>query len=401
MVLPLRIWGMESSGKPFSALAHTLDITRDGVRLGGVRNTLNAGDIIGIQYRHNKGRFRIVWVGDVSTPQATQLGLQVVEHGRDFWGLEGPEFHAEDEYIPQARPAAPAARSLGRMYPVEGTVEVRNQAGKMTYVAQVAQIGQRGAYIQAHTPYPVGAQIQVRINISNHEIATTAVVRASQPAKGMSVEFSQPASVDDAVRLKSLIYGLESGIVKFGAAAAPAVGASDASFGQRVSEIAEELRRMNENMAASLTAGVREEFSEAISHLRNTASIVAQCSVGTPDDITTVAVMNTLRIQSAIRLCNCIGAEMRRNGLKHNGDELRDLLHTVEDLFTLLAGLNFSVGSVGEEAAVEVVEIMETSAPVMPAAPLPVDTAVDLDDIAVAAHLAHFHEHRARKKRKS
>lgn len=400
MVLPLRIWGMEASGKPFSALAHTLDITRDGVRLGGVRNSLNAGDIIGIQYRHNKGRFRIVWVGDVSTPQATQLGLQVVEHGRDFWGLEGPEFQAQDEYVPQARPvAAPAPRSVGRMYPVEGTVEVRNQAGKMTYVAQVTQIGQRGAYIQAHTPYPVGAQIQVRINISNHEITSTAVVRVSQPAKGMNVEFLQPASVDDAVRLKSLIYGLESGIVKFGAAAAPAGGSNNASFGQRVSEIAEELRRMNENMAAGLTPGVREEFTEAISHLRNTASIVAQCSEGAPDDVTTVAVMNTLRIQSAIRLCNCIGSEMRRSGLKHNGDELRDLLHTVEDLFTLLAGLNFTVGE--EEAAVEIVEIADTSETVMPAAPLPVDTAVDLDDIAVAAHLAHFHEHRARKKRKS
>lgn len=35
-VIPVRVFGMDSNGKPFTALAHTLDITNRGTRIAGL-----------------------------------------------------------------------------------------------------------------------------------------------------------------------------------------------------------------------------------------------------------------------------------------------------------------------------------------------------------------------------
>lgn len=391
MVLPLRVWGMDAAGKPFSALAHTLDITRSGARLGGISTELKRGEVIGLQYRHNKGRFRVAWIGLPNTPRATQIGLEVVEQGRDFWGLEGPEFQAQDDYNPElmeaiARPARPAARQ----YEVEGTVEVRNPRGQTSYYAQVTHISQGGAYIQAHTPSGTGSRLQLVIHICNHEVATNAVVRSSTPGKGMSVEFTQPVSVDDAVRLKSLLYGLEAGTVRF---EGPAPAPEPVSIGKRLHDITEELRVLEQAVSTSgVDIAVRDEFRDAVSHVRCTAGVVESCFSPTEDEKDSIAKLNTHRIRTAIRLCKAIGSEMRRSGVSQNSYEIRELMHSVEDLFTLMAGLNFTVA---EEAPGE---------HLVPAAPAGVadDNILDIEEIAVAQQLAQFREHnKARKKRKS
>jgi hypothetical protein len=53
-VLPVRVKGKDSSGKPFEELVHTLDVTASGVRLGSVRRELNVLDEITVFYRQRK-----------------------------------------------------------------------------------------------------------------------------------------------------------------------------------------------------------------------------------------------------------------------------------------------------------------------------------------------------------
>jgi len=47
-----------ANGDRESDLAHPLDISDHGVKLGGVQSGFNIGEIIGIQYRHNLAKFR-------------------------------------------------------------------------------------------------------------------------------------------------------------------------------------------------------------------------------------------------------------------------------------------------------------------------------------------------------
>lgn len=91
-VLPVRVKGVGSDGKPFEELVHTLDVTGDGVRLGSVRRQLNLLDEITVFYRQRKIQFRVVWTKRMSGTSEFQVGLQALSQDSEAWGLSFPEF---------------------------------------------------------------------------------------------------------------------------------------------------------------------------------------------------------------------------------------------------------------------------------------------------------------------
>lgn len=96
-VLPVRIKGKDSAGKPFDELVHTLDVTASGVRLGSVRRQLNLQDEITIFYRQRKMQFRVVWTKLLKGTSEFQVGLQAVTQDREAWGLGFADFRGERE----------------------------------------------------------------------------------------------------------------------------------------------------------------------------------------------------------------------------------------------------------------------------------------------------------------
>src|SRR4029077_331034 len=58
-VIPLRLllWGSKDSH-----LAHTLDVSNHGVKLGGCQGEVKVGDKIEIQYHHTRAQFRVAWI---------------------------------------------------------------------------------------------------------------------------------------------------------------------------------------------------------------------------------------------------------------------------------------------------------------------------------------------------
>jgi hypothetical protein len=92
MVLPVRV---RLVGAKTSELAHTLDGSEIGVRLGGFRGEPNVGDIIEIQYRHQHAMFRIVWIR-TQEDSSKHLGAECIERDKNMWGQEFPD--QLDEY---------------------------------------------------------------------------------------------------------------------------------------------------------------------------------------------------------------------------------------------------------------------------------------------------------------
>jgi PilZ domain-containing protein len=86
-VLPVRIKGKDSSGKAFEELAHTLDVTQSGVRLGSVRRELKAKDEVTIFFRQRKMQFRVVWTKRMNGTSEFQVGLQALEQEKEAWGV--------------------------------------------------------------------------------------------------------------------------------------------------------------------------------------------------------------------------------------------------------------------------------------------------------------------------
>lgn len=87
MVLPIRIWAKDIENHPFNELAHTLDITPQGARIGAVHYQLKLGDKVMVQYRQRKIGFKVVWVRALEGTKEFQIGVEALESG-ETWGLE-------------------------------------------------------------------------------------------------------------------------------------------------------------------------------------------------------------------------------------------------------------------------------------------------------------------------
>ena len=94
-VLPVRVKGKDSSGKPFEELVHTLDVTATGVRLGSVRRQLNVLDEITIFYRTRKMQYRVVWTKKLKGTSEFQVGLRALTQDKEAWGMGFAEFNGE------------------------------------------------------------------------------------------------------------------------------------------------------------------------------------------------------------------------------------------------------------------------------------------------------------------
>lgn len=94
-VLPVRVKGKDSSGKPFEELVHTLDVTASGVRLGSVRRELNVLDEITIFYRQRKMQYRVVWTKKLEGTSEFQVGLRALTQDKEAWGMGFTEFNGE------------------------------------------------------------------------------------------------------------------------------------------------------------------------------------------------------------------------------------------------------------------------------------------------------------------
>jgi len=108
-VLPVRIKGTDSSGKAFEELAHTLDVTPSGVRLGSVRRELSAKDEVTIFFRQRKLQFRVVWTKKMKGTSEFQIGLQAATQEKEAWGLTFAEQASKPDELFSASPASALA----------------------------------------------------------------------------------------------------------------------------------------------------------------------------------------------------------------------------------------------------------------------------------------------------
>jgi len=95
-VLPVRIKGKDSAGKAFEELAHTLDVTATGVRLGSIRRELSVLEELTVFFRQRKMQFRVVWTKKMKGTSEFQVGLQAVMQEKDAWGLTFAETAKQD-----------------------------------------------------------------------------------------------------------------------------------------------------------------------------------------------------------------------------------------------------------------------------------------------------------------
>jgi hypothetical protein len=83
--LQVQVRGVDRNGNPFVQSAQTIDIGQNGARLDGVGYMTRPGEIIQVKRGWRKARFRVVWIGQMGTPQANQIGICCLEENQDIW----------------------------------------------------------------------------------------------------------------------------------------------------------------------------------------------------------------------------------------------------------------------------------------------------------------------------
>ena len=86
-VLPVKVSGKDSSGRQYSDLTHTLDITPSGARLA-IHRPLHVGDSLTLQYRQRRAEFRVVWTKSLVGKDEYQVGLHAAAQEKEPWGLQ-------------------------------------------------------------------------------------------------------------------------------------------------------------------------------------------------------------------------------------------------------------------------------------------------------------------------
>jgi hypothetical protein len=82
MVLPVKV-----SIDAVTHLAHTIDITQTGARLGALRTELQPGTIVILQRGSQRAKFQIAWSKQLA-PNELQAGIESLQPTGNFWGVD-------------------------------------------------------------------------------------------------------------------------------------------------------------------------------------------------------------------------------------------------------------------------------------------------------------------------
>jgi len=191
-ILPVRIWGNDDNGLPFSEHVCTRDISNKGVCLVGVRALLSSGNTVGLQYRNRQSRFRVTWVAP-SEGQGQNVGLECMQPEKDLWPVATPT-EGRDPYSPEEarsrRERALEARRAHPRFPVSGAARVRGRDGNRGHWAKLGDLSLTGCYLQTAEPLEVGRSVALLVKVGNREFEAAAIVRSSWIGTGMGLEFT-------------------------------------------------------------------------------------------------------------------------------------------------------------------------------------------------------------------
>ena len=101
----LKVWvrGVDPNGDPFVQSAYTVDVSQAGARLNGLGCVTRPGEVIEVKRGWRKARFRVVWIGQVGTPQADEIGILCVDGNKSIWGVPAPKHEINSAAILSTR----------------------------------------------------------------------------------------------------------------------------------------------------------------------------------------------------------------------------------------------------------------------------------------------------------
>jgi hypothetical protein len=187
--VPVRIFGTDSHGQVFSEKVSTVNVSRKGAQLAGVRPDLGLDEIVGLTYGTNRVHFRVKWIGEPGTPRAGYLGLLNIAPEKPLWDFPLPA-DAVDDYDPIAVDNRKHTR-----YRCQNSIEIHVQEGA-SFWGSVADLSLGGCYVEIPIPLELGKRLKVGIWFGQTKVWADARVAHRTPGMGVGLVFTQISDQD-------------------------------------------------------------------------------------------------------------------------------------------------------------------------------------------------------------
>jgi len=188
--VPVRIFGTDSSGQIFSEKVFTVNVSRHGVELAGVKAQLSNEEIIGLTYGPNKQHFKVRWSGPAGTPKNGHIGLLNLSPEKAFWDFPLPEPSVDSSARGvQDRRMHPRMKTVNsvEIFPVDQPTPTR---------ARTADISLGGCFIEMPNPFPKGTNLKLALWVKETKLWMQARVITSTPGYGNGVQFTAMSDMD-------------------------------------------------------------------------------------------------------------------------------------------------------------------------------------------------------------
>lgn len=195
VVLPVKVFGANSRGEPFSQTACVTDLSRGGARLEGIQGTPKPGETVVLEHASKRAKFHVAWVGAHGTRFAGCAGLRALEPEKPIFGVPLPPPGPDPYQVPGApvdRRVEDRRQSERRRHPrykCNATVELRKQGTDVPTWAKVSDIALGGCYIEMMSPFPMDTRVDLIVNIGEERVRTPGLVRSHHPGFGMGIAF--------------------------------------------------------------------------------------------------------------------------------------------------------------------------------------------------------------------
>ena len=218
---PVRVFGMDSAGRPINQTGCTVDISQHGARLKGLPCWSGPGETIGVRHGTEKARFKVVWIGKPGTPQEGQVGLSCLETGKFIWGITVPAAEARTMVASAGtlqtggvqRPLIGTAppifggrnnRRKDARYCASGGAKIQEMGSPAGQWTMIHDISLGGCYVETTTPLHPGAEVDAVVHVGDIQIAARGEITVAHRMVGMGVRFTDMTPLNRQ-RLESLI----------------------------------------------------------------------------------------------------------------------------------------------------------------------------------------------------
>lgn len=201
--IPVRVFGTDIHGKPFSENLTTHNVSSRGARVGSLQASVKVGEVVGMTYGAQKSRFTVRWIEHGGAGHSGQLGLENLTPEKPFWDFPLPA-PGIDEY---GRHSKGTERRNHPRLKCMNSVELYPEGESAKIWGKAVDLSMGGCFVEMPMPLKEGTKLKIILWIKDQKLLIKGKVMSSRPGFGIGVHFND-VSPEDAQCLRQFLQSI-------------------------------------------------------------------------------------------------------------------------------------------------------------------------------------------------